>query len=328
MFSKSIKILLMSAIPLSVSATASAQEAVDFVARMAEVAAVAKQDLPEALRQYLELRVQFSGPEIDYSIGRAYQRMNQCKDAQRYLTEVMVKYNISETTPAYQRAVQDFDKIADCETWQKFYLQCEVPAGGYVMIDDERLPNCWQRPYSLSPGKHTLKVVDANGKSEVTEVTSEVNKPDQHITLAIKRVEKVEVVKRVEVERKVIVREKFHPALYWGLIAGGAAFIAGSGFFSAYANNAYAEEKDYAYQYAVLQDEKKKKKADDAHKNVKMGNTLSYTFAGIGGAAIITGATLGIISAVSEKEYVDAGDINAYAAPTEDGVSLGMHMRF
>ena len=123
MFSKSsIKILLMSAIPLSVSTTASAQEAVDFVARMAEVAAVAKQDLPEALRQYLELRVHFESPDLDYSIGRTYQRMNQCKEAQHYLTQVMVNYNISETSPAYQRAVQDFDKIADCDTWQKFYL--------------------------------------------------------------------------------------------------------------------------------------------------------------------------------------------------------------
>ena len=78
MFSKSIKIMLTSAILSSLSATAFAQEEVeDFKVRMADAAAMAKQDISEALRQYLELRVQFQGPQIDYSLGRAYQRLNK-----------------------------------------------------------------------------------------------------------------------------------------------------------------------------------------------------------------------------------------------------------
>ena len=328
MFSKSIKILLMTAIFAGLGSSAYAQEMEEFKARMADAAAMTKQDLSEALRQYLEIRVQFSGPEVDYSLGRAYQRMNQCKDAQQYYTQVMVNYNLPETNSIYQRAVKAFDEISNCDTWQKFYLECEIPTGGYVMIDEERVSTCWQRPYSLAPGEHKFTIVDATGKTETVNVKSELSKPDEHVKLAIKRVETVEVEKRVEVERAYEVREKFHPALYWGLMVGGAALVAGGGFFSAYANHAYSDEKDYAYKYALFGDKSDKKKADDAHDQVKLGNILMYSFVGVGGAAILTGAALAIVSAVSEKDHIEMSDTSAYAAPLNDGVSFGINMRF
>ncbi|MBO4349383.1 MAG: hypothetical protein J6A01_00355 [Proteobacteria bacterium] len=328
MFSKSIKILLLSAIFAGIGSSAYAQEMEEFKARMADAAAMTKQDLSEALRQYLEIRVQFSGPEVDYSLGRAYQRMNQCKDAQQYYTQVMVNYNLPETNSIYQRAVKAFDEISNCDAWQKFYLECEIPTGGYVMIDEERIGTCWQRPYSLAPGDHKFMIVDASGKSETVNVKAALSKPDEHVKLAIHRVETVEVEKRVEIEKTYEMKEKFHPALYWGLMLGGAVLVAGGGFFSAYANHAYSDEKDYAYKYAIWGDDSYKKKADDAHDQVKLGNTLMYTFVGIGGAAAITGAVLAIVSAVSEKERVEVNDVSAYASPLQDGVSFGIHMNF
>ena len=331
MFSKSIKVLLMSAILAGIGTNVCAQEIAEFKTRMADAAAMTKQDLSEALRQYLEIRVQYSGPEIDYSLGRAYQRMSQCTEAQNYYTQVMVNYNLPENNPIYQRAVKDFDAISDCTSWQKFYLDCEIPAGGYVMIDEERVNTCWKRPYALSPGEHKFVLVSADGKQEVVTVKAVNSKPDEHVKLALKRVEKVEVEKRVEVEKTYEVKDKFHPALYWGLMVGGAALIAGGGFFSAYANHAYADEKEYAYKHALFDtptDNTYQKKADDAHDKVKLGNALMYSFIGVGGAAVATGVALAIVNAVSEKERVETGDVSAYAAPLSDGVSMGIHLNF
>lgn len=331
MFSKSIKVLLMSAILAGIGTNVCAQEIAEFKTRMADAAAMTKQDLSEALRQYLEIRAQYSGPEVDYSLGRAYQRMNQCSDAQFYYTQVMINYNLPESNPIYQRAVKDFDAISDCNSWQKFYLECEIPAGGHVLMDDERINTCWKRPYSLSPGEHKFVLVDASGKQEVVTVKAVNSKPDEHVKLAFKRVEKVEVEKRVEVAKTYELKDKFHPALYWGLMVGGAALIAGGGFFSAYANHAYAEETEYAYKHALLdtpENNTYQKKADDAHANVKLGNALMYSFIGVGGAAVATGVALAIVNAVSEKERVEVGDVNAYAAPIQDGVAMGIHLNF
>ena len=315
----------------ALTSTAQAQDMEEFKTRMADAAAMTKVDLGEALRQYLELRVQFAGPEVDYSLGRAYQRLNQCTDAQHYYTEVMVAYNLPEKNPIYQRAVKAYDEIASCSDWQKVYLDCEIPAGGYVLIDGDRVAACWERAYSLSPGDHVFKLVDAKGKTKEVKHQAVNGSKEKRIHLAFD-VEQVEIEKVVKEEHNFILKEKYNPHLYWGLISGGLALVAGGFGFLAMAHNAKLDEQDYATQIALLPKgedksdlEAKQKKAND---KVKVGNAMMGTFVGLGAAAAAAGATLAILSYLGEKERVEVNDATAYLTPFEDGVALGVHFSF
>ena len=312
----------------ALTSTAQAQDMEEFKTRMADAAAMTKVDLGEALRQYLELRVQFAGPEVDYSLGRAYQRLNQCTYAQHYYTEVMVAYNLPEKNPIYQRAVKAYDEIASCSEWQKVYLDCEIPAGGYVLIDGDRVAACWERAYSLSPGDHVFKLVDAKGKTKEVKHKAVNGSKEKRIHIAFD-VEQVEIEKVVKEEHTFMLKEKFNPHLYWGLIGGGLALVAGGFGFLAMAHNAKLDEQDYAMQIATLGDSEdlasKQKKAND---KVKIGNALMGTFVGLGAATAAAGATLAILSYVAGKERVEVTDTTAYVTPFEDGVAVGVHFNF
>lgn len=316
--------LLMSAFFVVLqSATAFAQD--DIQERMEKAVAMTKEDLMSALNQYLEIRV--SAPDnvaVTYSLGRTYQRLYQCDIAQNYYIDVMSV--LPESNAVYQRAITAYTEIEGCQNWEQVYFDCEIPIGGYAQIDDNRIKSCWDRPFSLPPGEHVFKVVDADGNAEETTYTTRegVTGEPHHVVLKSKP---KEVEKIVEVERDFILKERFHPALYWGLIAGGVAFIAGGGFFSAMANNAQILEQRYADSYA-LGIEEDKKKSTDQHDKVKLGNTLSYTFVGIGSAVVISGVVLAIISAVSDKEREEVSPVNAYVSPSADGISLGMGLQF
>ena len=128
MVSKSMAVFVSASMLFSVYGfDANAQDIEDFKARMARAAAMTKEDLNEALLQYLEIRVQYAGPEVDYSLGRAYQRLNQCVEAQDYYTKVMIDYNLAQDNVLYTRSVSNYDTIADCKSWQKVYLTCTIP---------------------------------------------------------------------------------------------------------------------------------------------------------------------------------------------------------
>lgn len=329
MISKSLKILLFSLGIMGAAVTdASAQDLEVFKQKMSEAANMTKQDMDEALRMYLEIRTEYGGPEVDYSLGRAYQRLNQCTQAKKFYTAVMT-YQLDEKHPIFQRAVKAFDEIAMCDTWQKYYLDCEIPEGGHVLMDDERMNACWNRAFYMSPGDHTFKLVDKSGKSVEKKITAKVGGSDQHVKLVFPQEKKV-VEKTIEVSHEYVLKDKFAPELYWGLIAGGAVFIAGGGFFLGMANNAYAEEQKYADLYAVTNDESAKDKASDAHSKVKTGNALMGTFVGIGAAAVASGIGLLVWNMLSDKERVEVSgnDVSAFVTPTLDGVSMGVGLTF
>ena len=73
---KTLKILLISVVMFGMfSSVAVAQDLEVFKTRMAEAAEMTKKDMSEALLKYLEIRADFAGPEVDYSLGRVYQRL-------------------------------------------------------------------------------------------------------------------------------------------------------------------------------------------------------------------------------------------------------------
>ncbi len=318
---------------LAFGSAAQAQDMEAFKTRMGQAAAATKVDLNEALRQYLEIRIEYAGPEVDYSLGRAYQRMNQCAQAQHYYTQVMVAYDLPDKNPVYQRAVNAFDEIAACAAWQKVTLECAIPVGGYVMIDGERHSECWNRPYSMSDGEHTFALIAKDGKKVEKKIKTTAGADPATVTLAfpekLKSVEKV-----VEKEVAYIEKDKFNPALYWGLIAGGAAIVAVGGFMNGYAGQAKIQEQIYADAYAISTTDAAKeyyqKKRDDTHNKVVQRNTIMYSLIGAGSAVALTGAILAIVNAVSDKERVAVGDggFQAFVAPSSDGVALGLGMAF
>lgn len=307
------------------------QDMADFKARMSAAAAMTKVDMDEALRQYLEIRVTYAGPEVDYSLGRAYQRLAQCEQAQYYYTQVMVAYELNDANPIYQLAVNAFDKIAACGAWQRVKVSCDVPSGGYAVIDGERVRSCWDRAYAFEDGEHVFELYDGKGRHVERKVTTASGGEELSVSLAFEP-ERVQVEKVVEVERGYVYREKFHPALYWGLITGGAVVAAAGGLMSGFAGQAKAEEQKYSDLYALSQDEalrrtydRKRKSAND---DVKLGNILMYSLIGVGSAAVVTGIVLGVVSAVSDRERVDADNLEAYVIPDARGVSFGLGMRF
>ena len=68
---------------------------------------------------------------------------------------------------------------------------------------------------------------------------------------------------------------------------------------------------------------------EDNIDKVKAMNIATYTLVGIGGAMAVSGAVLAILNALSDRERVEVtSDVNAYAASSVDGVSLGFSMNF
>ena len=243
----------------------------------------------------------------------------------------MVTYNLPEKNPIYQRAVKAYDEIASCGDWQKVYLDCEIPAGGYVLIDGERVAACWERAYSFSPGEHVVKLVDAKGKTKEVKHKAVNGSKEQRIHLAFD-VEQVEIEKVVKEEHTYYMKETFSPHLYWGLIGGGLALVAGGMGFLAMAHNAKYEEQDFAYKASAAKTpqefEDLSAERDKAMSRVKTGNALMGTFVGIGGAVAATGAVLAILNHVWGKERVEMTDVSAYVSPSQDGVAMGIHMNF
>ena len=335
MFSRAKRSLFCAAaLLLGGVAPAYGQDMEDFRARMARAASMTREDMSEALRQYLEIRVQYAGPEVDYSLGRAYQRLFQCEEAQYYYSQVMVKYDLADDNVTYQRAVKDFDEIAHCVDWQKVYLDCAIPAGGHVLVGNERVNQCWGRPFALPDGEHIFKLVSEDGKEKVVTFTATSGAADARVALAFE-VEQVMVEQVIESEQHFILRERFHPALYWGLITGGVLILGGGGgTFAALANRAQVDVERNEAKYAVLlaTDEERamaaRRRADDARDRVKLNNTLMYTSFGVGGALVITGVTLAVISAVSPRVRVEKTNVEAFVSPSAGGLMMGFGMSF
>lgn len=236
---------------------------------------------------------------------------------------------VPDTHPIFTRTVGTYDEIATCENWQKVVLSCDMPAGGYIMLDNDRVNTCWSRPVSLADGEHVIKLVSADGKKEVVKkITAKSGKPDLKLKLAFEK-EKVEVVKKEKVETSYVLKERFDPVLYWSLIAGGAVVAGTSGVFFGLAHRANKDEVKFADLYAVSGDPQDADKAEDARNKVKSYSAASYALLGIGCAAAVSGAVLAVLSAVSDKEKVPLDDgVTATVVPSADGISLGIGWRF
>ncbi len=329
---KSVAALLLGgSLACGICSTASAQDSNEVYSRAAAASEMTKKDLSEALQQYLELRIDYAGAEIDYSIGRTYQRLFQCKNAKQFYEAVMVNYTLKADHPIFQKTVENYDAIATCDDWQKVNLSCTIPEGGSVMIDNEHIGQCWDRPYALPDGEHTFKLIAADGKEVVETITTQSGQPAKSIKLSFPP-ERVEIEKVVEKVENYEYKERFHPALYWGLISGGVALIAGGAGFSAMANNALVDVQKYEDEYAVVQSDeakqKAKKNADDARSKVDTANALMYSFIGVGAATAVTGVALAIVSAVSPKEKIVIDDLNAFVTPHDGGMMAGFGLSF
>ena len=330
MFSRISKVLMASCLACSFGAAAQAQSVdPEFEAAMAKAYAATKEDLVSALNQYLVLRS--SRPDdvvVLYALGRTYHKLKQCDAPQNLYIEVMSA--LKETDVLYNRAVSAYTELDGCQNWEQVYFDCEVPFGGHVTVDDNPMAACWGDPLYLSPGEHVFRLYDADGnvieETYTATAKEEGAEYEKHrVQLRFDRVREVERV--VTVDHNYVYKDRFHPALYWGLIAGGAALVAGGGFMSAYANHEQVEERKQIDLYAAG-NEGAKKKASDAHDRVVLGNALTYTLAGLGGAAVITGIVLAIVNATSERERVEESSVEAYIAPNPGGVSMGMGFRF
>lgn len=329
MVSKSMAVFVSASMLFSVYGfDANAQDIEDFKARMARAAAMTKEDLNEALLQYLEIRVQYAGPEVDYSLGRAYQRLNQCVEAQDYYTKVMIDYNLAQDNVLYTRSVSNYDTIADCKSWQKVYLTCTIPPKGYVMIDDEKISQCWDRPYYMSDGMHQFRLIDADGKEIAVDKAMVSGGEDIHIVL--KPEEKVVEVERiVEKECQVVAAaERFHPALYWGLIAGGIAVAGMGGYFAAYTEHAQTVALKYDDLYTVVGKESFKTRANEARDDAQMGRIIMYSAIGLGSALAISGITIAIVNAVGKKDDTASETSTGFVAPYKDGFVFGLGLTF
>ena len=331
MFSDILRTLGYSAlITVALCSTAYAQEQPnleEFKGKMAKAGAMVKQDLDEALRQYLEIRVLYSGPEIDYSVGRTYQRLGQCTDALGYYSKIM-SY-VADKHPIFTRTVASYDEIASCETWQKVRLSCEMPEGSYIMFDNERINSCWSRPISLPDGEHTFKLISEDGKKEASQtIVAKSGDPDLTVKLAFPK-ETQNVVKYETIEKSYVLKDRFHPALYWGLMTGGVAVMGVSGVFYGLAHKSYGDEIKYADLYASTGEKDYLKKSRDARHDVRMNNIITYSLLGAGGAIAITGVVLAVVNATSEKQRVEVtDDFTASIAPTDGGLAVGMGWRF
>lgn len=329
MVSKSMAVFVSASMLFSMYAFhASAQDIEDFKARMARAAAMTKEDLSEALVQYLEIRVQYAGPEVDYSLGRAYERLNQCVEAQDYYSKVMIDYNLTQDNVLYTRSVSNYDTIASCKSWQKVYLSCTIPPKGYVMIDEEKVSQCWDRPYYMSDGKHLFKLVDAEGQEIVVEKVTMAGGAD--IRIVLKPEDKVIEVERIVQADCAVVKaeDRFHPALYWGLIAGGLAVAGVGGYFASYAQHAETVALKYDDLYSVVGRDAFKTRANEARDDAKMGRIIMYSAIGVGSALAISGISLAIVNALSKKDEVDSEKSTGFVVPYKDGFVFGMGLSF
>lgn len=303
--------------------SAQAQDYQEFKAKMEQASKAAKTDLDEALKQYLEIHVRFAAPEIDYSLARAYHLLGQCSEALYYYSRVM-GVGLPQESVVLQRSTKAYDEIADCSSWQTVKLNCEMPQGAYVVVDDERIGSCWSRPMSLPDGTHTFTLMSEDGTVESSrEVELVSGEPEIEVELLSKKneYEDLEDFKRKEY--------LYNPALYWGLLTGGVALMGTSGIFFALAHSAHSDEIKYSGSYAVSRSEKDQKKAQDARDDVKLNRTLSYTFLGVGAGVAMTGVILAIMDGVyrsKRKNYTNI--MSPTIAPTDGGLAVGFGMEF
>lgn len=289
--------------------------------RMEQAAAKSKAgELTSALVDYLEIRVSYAGPEVDYSLGRMYQRLYQCTQAQHYYTQLMMAYDLANNHPIYQRAIEGYDQIAACQSWGTVQVTCTgADDASWIEIDGEKLGQCWGRPYHLPAGEHVFALKSASGK-QVEKKLSVADQTKETLTLELPKDVAVKT-KEIKVTEEYILKERFAPELYWGLIVGGTAVMGVGGVFAALAYKDMVDVQKF-------EDRQNKERAQKARDGVKLNKILTYSALGVGGALAASGITLAIISALSDKERVAVNNTTAYIAPSPDGVMLGFGMQF
>ncbi|MFA5625085.1 MAG: hypothetical protein WC966_08545 [Bradymonadales bacterium] len=276
-------------------------------------------DLKLALVDYLEIRATYTGPEIDYSLGRIYQRLHQCNEAQYYYSQLMVAYDLALEHPIYQRAVEGYDIIAACQNWGRVTIDCAgYTDEAWVEVDGEKIGRCWERAYSLPAGEHHFVLKDADGRVAEERI---VLKDGSKETL---RLELKKDVEEVIVERmtETIYREqdRFAPELYWGLMLGGTAVMGVGGVFAALAYKDMVDVQKY-------EDRQNAERAKKARDGVKLNKILMYTSLGVGGALAVSGITIAIINALSEKTIISEST-TTFLSPVDGGLLMGFGMNF
>ena len=294
-----------------------------FAEKMQQAATLTKEKkLPLALFKYLEIRQTFTGPELDYSIGRTYQRLHQCTDAIPYFQKVVNESGLKNNHTVLTRSKEALDEIKDCDNWPTVTLNCATLNNETLFIDDDAIGQCFIKTYTLPPGKHTFEVRSDIPENNTKKEINLENAPQAVALIPEKQPETKTKIETKEVNHYYKISEKFSPHLYWGLMTGGAAVLISSGFFAAMGYDAKADIQKYKDRN---QTDKLKKPED----KLKLSKILMGTSLGVGGAVFLTGMTLAIISAVSEKkvDYTDS-PLQTYIAPSTNGITFGLQTRF
>lgn len=253
-------------------------------------------NVSDALLTYLEVRSKFSGPEVDYSLGRMYHKLHQCVDARTFYAFVMNSYDLDEGDDLYSRSAGYFDELYSCDTWGVVELKCGSP-DAMLLIDGEKVGRCLKTSYQMPAGEHTFRL-ERDGEEPVSATVQVSEGSFEKVSLALP--EKV-VEKIVESAPPPVVVSSSGPNwLAWGLIGGGGAVLAASAFFNAAG-------------YQAMQDVQKAADAGDfsarkaAEDDVGTHKVLTGITFGVGLAALATGVTLVMIDAFSEPDEAATG---------------------
>ncbi len=265
-------------------------------------------DLPASLLAYLEIRSKFSGPEVDYSLGRVYQRLHQCDEAKLFYLFVMNSYNLDEGSQLFTRSANYFNDLFDCDGWSQVEVRCS-PADATLFIDGESVGPCFSRPYRLPGGEHVFRL-EAKGEAPVEKRLSVKDGERKKVELVIETAKVEERI--VEVPVEVAVGGGSTSWLGWGLISGGAAVLVASGYFSAMGYSALGDVQ----RAADRGDVQGRKSAED---EVSTAKILTGVSLGVGAACVATGLVFVLLDAFGSGES-DSGGVALGVQP--EGASL------
>ncbi len=304
---------------VSTSAYAEDKAAEDFANRMVEAAETLKGgQMWDGLEQYLVIASLYSAPEVNYALGRTYQRLHQCSDALTYYYKVITSQDIAEDNPIYMRTVEALDKIGTCADWGGVTLQCQA-RGAELVIDGEKIGRCKDRVYILPDGEHTIEGSGIDGTFKQTVTVSKGKFEDVTVKIDPKAIEVVKVEKE---SHHFEYEPAINPVYQWTFMGVGAALLVTSGFMLAYSYDAKYIGLDAKH----VGDTQTFNDAKDA---VDMTKIISWSLVGAGAATFLTGVSLWIANAVLDPEVkeVDAA-VQAGIAVTPSGANLSLSYRF
>ncbi len=266
-------------------------------------------DLVGALLGYLEVRGKFSGPEVDYSIARMYQKLHQCQDALVFYTFVMNGYDLPDDDPLFNKAATYYNELISCDTWGSVTLTCS--SGTTLYINDDPVGGCLSRAYRMREGSHTFRL-EMDG-AEPAELKIRVRNGEEatgDLVVAAQVVERI-----VEVPVEVPGDGGGEPDwLSIGLIGGGGVLLASSALFNAAGYSALVDVQHAA-------DRGDSAARSSAEDDVSFNKMMTGVTLGLGVAALGAGIALHVMDfGDSETDPTAEGaGIEVSVGPMHDG---------